>query len=42
MSIKTVERKKDGQGAVCSCNLTKKREISMNISPRVYILHEEA
>ena len=25
-----------------ACNLTKKREISMNISPRVYILHEEA
>ncbi|MEI3312614.1 MAG: hypothetical protein V8R88_01025 [Faecalibacterium prausnitzii] len=25
-----------------ACNLTKKRQISMNISPRVYILHEEA
>ena len=25
-----------------ACNLTKKRQISMNISPRMYILHEEA
>ena len=25
-----------------ACNLTKKRQISMNISPRVYILHEDA
>ena len=25
-----------------ACNLTKKRQISMNISPCVYILHEEA
>ena len=25
-----------------ACNLTKKRQISMNISLRVYILHEEA
>ena len=25
-----------------ACNLTKKRQISMNISPCVYILHEDA